>query len=89
MAHWDGLLQFWKQVYLPYFIGAIGPGILLSLGFYYVTIPLVEAYQNSRAARSKEQSEKRGRLRAALLEAASRLKPKTDRDSDEDGPPLP
>jgi uncharacterized protein len=83
VAHWGGLLQFWRQIYLPYFIGALLPGIALSLVFYYLTIPLVQAYQNARAARSKEQSEKRGRLRAALLEAASRLKPKADRDDDD------
>lgn len=87
VAHWGGLMQFWKQIYLPYLIGAIGPGILFSLVFYYLTIPLVEAYQKSRAARSKEQSEKRGRLRAALLEAASRLKPKVERDGDDDNGP--
>jgi uncharacterized protein len=83
VAHWGGLLQFWRQIYLPYFIGALLPGIVLSLVFYYLTIPLVQAYQNARAAKSKEQSEKRGRLRAALLEAASRLKPKADRDGDD------
>lgn len=87
VAHWDGLLQFWKQIYLPYFIGAVGPGILLSLVFYYLTIPLVEAYQKSRAARSIEQSEKRGRLKAALMEAALRLKPKSDRDGADDEDP--
>lgn len=87
VAHWDGLLQFWHQIYLPYFIGALLPGIALSLGFYYLTIPLVQAYQNARAARSQEQSEKRGRLRAALLEAASRLKPKPDRDGADDEDP--
>lgn len=87
VAHWGGLLQFWRQIYLPYFIGALLPGIALSLGFYYLTIPLVQAYQNARAARSQEQSEKRGRLRAALLEAASRLKPKPDRDGADDEDP--
>ena len=87
VAHWGGLRQFWHDVYLPYFIGALGPGIVLSLIFYYLTIPLVEAYQKARAAKSKESSEKRGRLRAALLEAAARLKPKHDRDSDEDDTP--
>lgn len=84
VAHWSGLLQFWRQIYLPYFIGALVPGIVLSLGFYYLTIPLVQAYQNSRAARSKEQSEKRGRLKATLLETASRLKLKVDRDGVDD-----
>jgi uncharacterized protein len=87
VAQWDGLYQFWHQIYLPYFIGAIGPAILLSLVFYYLTIPLVEAYQKAREAKSKESSEKRGRLKAALLEAAARLKPKHDRGIADDDTP--
>jgi uncharacterized protein len=86
-ARWDGLIQFWNEVYLPYFIGALGPGILLSLIAYYLTIPLVEAYQKARAAKAKERGERRGRLRAALSEAAARLKHRddTDRSSEGDG----
>ena len=87
VARWDGLAQFWNEVYLPYFIGALGPAILLSLIFYYLTIPLVEAYQKARAAKSMESSEKRGRLKAALLEAAARLKPKHDRTGGDDESP--
>lgn len=87
IAHWGGLGQFWKQIYLPYFVGALLPGIGLSLVFYYITIPLVEAYQKARSSRSKEQLEKRGRLKAALLEAASRLKPRADRDGADDEDP--
>lgn len=90
IAQWDGLSQFWHEVYLPYFIGALGPAILLSLLFYYLTIPLVEAYQKAREAKSKESSEKRGRLKAALLDAAARLKLKHDRaGGDDDGPREP
>lgn len=85
---WTGLKVFWDTVYLPYFIGALGPGILLSLLFYYVTIPLVEAYQKARAAKAAERSEKRGRLRAALAEAAHRIKHRgEDRDHSADTPP--
>ncbi|MFN4155536.1 MAG: DUF2062 domain-containing protein [Paracoccaceae bacterium] len=64
--HWDGLAQFWSDIYLPYFIGALGPGILLSLIAYYITIPLVEAYQKARAAKFKERSDKRSLLREKL-----------------------
>lgn len=64
--HWGGLAQFWSDVYVPYFIGALGPGILLSLIFYYITIPLVEAYQKARVAKFKERSEKRLLLRERL-----------------------
>ncbi|MBE0554695.1 MAG: DUF2062 domain-containing protein [Rhodobacteraceae bacterium] len=73
-ARWGGLINFWHEIYVPYFIGALGPGIILSLIAYYITIPLVEAYQKSRAAKSKERSERRRKLKAALAEAANRLK---------------
>jgi len=73
-ARWGGLINFWHEIYVPYFIGALGPGIILSLIAYYITIPLVEAYQKARAAKSKERSERRRKLKAALAEAANRLK---------------
>jgi len=89
VAHWDGLRLFWDTVYLPYFIGALIPGILLSLGFYYLTIPLVVAYQNSREAKSNERNEKRRSLRETLADAAAKLKRKGEKDAtseDDDGP---
>lgn len=85
-TEWSGLREFWDTVYLPYFIGALGPGILLSLLFYYISIPLVEAYQKARAAKARERSEKRSRLRAALQEAAARIAP---RGEDRDPPAQP
>ncbi len=85
-AEWSGLREFWDAVYLPYFIGSLGPGIVLSLLFYYITIPLVEAYQKARAAKALERTERRGRLRAALAEAAHRI---THRGEDRDPPPEP
>jgi hypothetical protein len=72
-ADWSGLKVFWDTVYVPYFIGVLGPGVILSLIGYYVTIPIVEAYQNARAAKARERSERQGRLRAALQEAAHRI----------------
>ncbi len=89
VARWDGLAQFWNEIYWPYFIGALGPGILLSAIGYYVTIPLVEAYQKARAATAGERAERRGRMRAKLAEAAAKLKRRADRGADEaddDGP---
>jgi uncharacterized protein len=83
VTRWDGLIQFWSEIYWPYFIGALGPGIILSLIGYYITIPLVEAYQKSRAAKADDRREKRKKLRATLAEAAARLRP--HRDSDKAG----
>ncbi|MES2666365.1 MAG: DUF2062 domain-containing protein [Pseudomonadota bacterium] len=88
-AHWGGLMQFWDTIYVPYLIGSLGPAVILSLIFYYLTIPVVQTYQKARAAKSKERSEKRSRLRAALTEATARLKAKTDaarENKDDDAP---
>ena len=73
-ARWDGLIQFWHEIYLPYFIGALGPAMLISGIAYYVTIPLVEAYQKSRAATAFERGERRKSMRAKLADAAVKLK---------------
>lgn len=96
VTRWDGLAQFWHEIYVPYFIGALGPGILLSLIAYYVTIPLVEAYQKARAAKAAERKEKRGRLRSALVEAAARIKHRGEdaaaraaQNADDDAPGSP
>lgn len=89
-AQWEGLIQFWHEIYVPYFIGALGPGLLLSAIGYYVTIPLVAAYQKARAAKAQDRSERRNRLRAALAEAAARLKHReSGENADDDGPGSP
>lgn len=85
-AHWEGLAQFWHTIYLPYFIGAIVPGVALSTLFYYITIPLVAAYQRARDAKAKDRAERRRKLKAALADAAARFKPKEDADGDAAGP---
>jgi predicted cobalt transporter CbtA len=86
------LLQFWNTVYAPYFIGALGPGIGLSLLCYYVTIPLVLAYQKARAAKAVERHERRNTLKAALAEAAAKLKARGEearKGGDDDAPGAP
>ncbi|GAB1479016.1 DUF2062 domain-containing protein [Paracoccaceae bacterium] len=90
VTRWDGLLQFWHDIYVPYFIGALVPGIVISLIAYYITIPLVQAYQNARAAKAKERGERRRHIKAALMEAAQRLKPhRNEAAGDDDGPGTP
>ncbi len=50
-AHWGGLYVFWKQIYLPYLVGSILPGIATSLVCYWLTIPVLTAYQALRRRR--------------------------------------
>ncbi len=83
-TQWDGLIQFWNEIYIPYLIGALGPALILSTIAYYVTIPLVEAYQKARAATAQDRAERRGRMRAKLAEAAAKLKRRSEKGSEDD-----
>lgn len=66
-THWTNLGLFFQDVFLPYLIGGIGPGIVAGLVCYYLSIPVVTAYQKLRRKRLKDRFEK---LRAAKLKAA-------------------
>lgn len=77
---WGGLIQFWNDIYVPYFIGALLPGIILSLIGYYVTIPIVQAYQKARHAKADERRERRRKLKAAVAEARARLLARGEKD---------
>lgn len=61
--HWESLAAFFRTIYFPYMIGGILPGIVISGILYYLTIPLVRAYQKLRASKAKERFEKRQKLR--------------------------
>jgi uncharacterized protein (DUF2062 family) len=79
-AHWDGLIAFWKHIYLPYFVGSIIPGLITSLVLYKLTIPALTAYQNLR---------RRGLMKriAARREAQERARLEKERAGEE--PPTP
>jgi hypothetical protein len=73
-TRWDGLINFWHEIYWPYFIGALGPGILLSHRLLHHHSRWSTAYQKARAAKANERrKEKRRKLKVALAEAAARL----------------
>ena len=83
-AQWAGLKDFWHHIYVPYFIGALGPGLVISAVGYYLTIPLVNAYQRARSARAGERALRRQHLREMLLggqspERAAHIGEKSDR----------
>ena len=67
VAHWDKLIDFFWYLFWPYTVGSIIPGILASVAAYYITIPLVHAYQKLRAARLGERSERRRSAKSRLL----------------------
>ena len=51
---WSHLAVFWQDVFWPYTVGGIIPGIIAGIICYYISLPLITAYQNRRRGRLKE-----------------------------------
>jgi uncharacterized protein (DUF2062 family) len=58
-AHWEGLVRFWDRVFLPYLVGGILPGLVAGIAAYFLSNPLIAAYQKARLARLKKKFAKR------------------------------
>ncbi len=48
VANWDGVWRFGHDVFFPYLIGGIIPGILAGLVAYYVSLPMISVFQKRR-----------------------------------------
>ena len=48
VADWHGLADFYYEVFYPYMIGGIIPGIVSAAICYYLSVPLIGAYQKRR-----------------------------------------
>jgi uncharacterized protein len=46
--HWTGLIAFYHEVFVPYLIGGIAPGLFFALLSYYLFVPIIAAYQKRR-----------------------------------------
>lgn len=46
---WSGLGAFWSDVFLPYAVGGLAPGVVSAVAAYVLTVPIVTAYQRRRA----------------------------------------
>jgi len=57
-AEWGGLERFFNDVWLPYLVGGLVPGIIAATICYYISLPIITAYQNRRRTRLKERLEK-------------------------------
>lgn len=56
-VHWNYLNDFFWQVFLPYFIGGAIIGAPVAVILYFLHLPLVRAYQNSRRKRLQQRFE--------------------------------
>lgn len=56
-ADWHGLSVFWTEVFYPYLVGGILPGIICASIAYYLMVPLIRAYQKRRIGMIKKKYE--------------------------------
>lgn len=45
---WHGIMVFYDEVFFPYLIGGIIPGIICATVSYYMAVPVIRAYQKRR-----------------------------------------
>ena len=50
-ADWSGLIVFWDDIFFPWLIGGIIPGVISATICYYLAVPVIRAYQNRRKGR--------------------------------------
>ncbi|MFZ5964111.1 DUF2062 domain-containing protein [Thalassococcus sp. BH17M4-6] len=51
---WRDLTRFYDEVFWPYLVGGIIPGIVAALICYYLSVPLIRVYQNRRKGMIKD-----------------------------------
>ena len=56
-ADWQGLYLFYNEVFYPYMIGGIIPGIITATVCYVLSLPVVRVYQQRRRAKIKAKFE--------------------------------
>lgn len=85
VARWDHLAGFFKGIFLPYLVGGLGPGIFWGFVCYYLTIPLVNAYQKLRDRQRRERIERaiEKRQKAAEKERRRAERARTEQAEDQ------
>ncbi len=51
---WHGLSVFYDEVFFPYLVGSVLPGIVTATVCYYLSVPLIRAYQKRRTAKFRK-----------------------------------
>ena len=79
---WTGLDRFFHDVFFPYLVGGIIPGIICGTIAYYISVPLLRAYQKRRkgAIKAKFEALKAKAAEKAAAKAASKSEARTEQD---------
>lgn len=67
-SDWHNLYVFYDEVFFPYMVGGLIPGVIFGLVGYYVSLPVIQAYQNRR----------RGRIKLKLMALKEKASAKAD-----------
>lgn len=70
VAEWGRLSEFFDGIFLPYLVGGIGPGVLFGVICYYLSLPIIGAYQRLRDRKRRERIEKAIATRQRAAEKA-------------------
>jgi uncharacterized protein len=57
-AHWAELHRFYDDVFFPWMVGSIIPGLICGAVCYYLSVPVIRAYQKRRLVRLRKKMEK-------------------------------
>lgn len=68
-ADWEGLRVFFDEVFYPYMVGGVIPGIITATICYYLSVPLIRAYQKRRKGVIKAKLEALKKKAAAKADA--------------------
>lgn len=73
---WSGLSIFYDEVFFPYLVGGVIPGIIAATICYYLSVPVIRAYQKRRAAHIRK---KVAKARAKARTYAATHPPENDK----------
>ncbi len=71
---WHGLAIFYDEVFFPYLVGGLIPGVIAASVCYYLSVPLIRAYQHRRKGLIKD------KLAAMKKKAAAKADAKRNAD---------
>lgn len=65
VMQWGRLIAFFEVVFLPYLVGGLLPGLVAAIAAYFLSHPVIVAYQKARIKRQKTRFEKKRAKEAA------------------------
>lgn len=70
-ASWRETGRFFSRIFVPYFVGGLGPGLIAGFAAYLMANPIIASYQRGRIKRVKQRFEARRRAMEAAKAATS------------------